>query len=121
MLDPICHKFNGNGQNDGFNWYMYTINKTSVFQLYKHKIQNKIWKVKANYNVDSKPKNLPVYEVSHMVLDNGYSSENFRASVVNNLFYDGSVDMQIWAPLTRSQCRVSVAQVTIKAHGPLVN
>ena len=56
-----------------------------------------------------------------MVLDNGYSSENLRASVVNNLFYDGSVDMQIWAPLTRSQCRVSVAQVTIKAHGPLVN
>ena len=37
-----------------------------------------------------------------------------------HLFYDGAVDMQIWALLTRSQCKVSDTRVTVKAHGPLV-
>ena len=37
-----------------------------------------------------------------------------------NLFYDGAVDIQIWALLTRSQCKVSDTQVTVKACGPLV-
>ena len=36
------------------------------------------------------------------------------------LFYDGAVDMQIWALLTRSQCSFFDTQVTIKARGPLV-
>ena len=31
-----------------------------------------------------------------------------------------AVDMQVWSLLTRSQCRVSDTQVTVKAHGPLV-
>ena len=35
-------------------------------------------------------------------------------------FYDGAVDKQIWALLTRSQCKVSDTQVTVKACGPLV-
>ena len=38
-----------------------------------------------------------------------------------HLFYDGAVDIQIWALLTRSQCKVSDTQVTVKACGPLVN
>ena len=33
----------------------------------------------------------------------------------------GVADIQIWALLTRSQCRVSDAQVTVKACGPLVD
>ena len=37
-----------------------------------------------------------------------------------HLCYDGAVDIQIWAPLTRSQCKVSDTQVTVKACGPLV-
>ena len=37
-----------------------------------------------------------------------------------HLFYDGAVDIQIRALLTRSQCEVSDTQVTVKAHGPLV-
>ena len=39
-----------------------------------------------------------------------------------HLFYDGAVDIQIWAPLTRSQCKFefSETQVTVKAYGPLV-
>ena len=37
-----------------------------------------------------------------------------------HLFYDGALDIQIWAPLTRSQCKVSDTQVTVKACGPLV-
>ena len=37
-----------------------------------------------------------------------------------HLFYDGAVDIQKWALLTRSQCKVSDTQVTVKAHGPLV-
>ena len=37
-------------------------------------------------------------------------------------FYDGVVDIQILlALLTRSQCKVSDTQVTVKACGPLVN
>ena len=36
-------------------------------------------------------------------------------------FYDAPVDMQIWAPLTRSQCRISDTQVTVKAHELLVS
>ena len=37
-----------------------------------------------------------------------------------HLFYDGAVDIQIRALLTRSQCKVSDTQVTVKAHEPLV-
>ena len=37
-----------------------------------------------------------------------------------HLFYDGAVDIQIWALLTRIQCKVSDTQVTFKAGGPLV-
>ena len=37
-----------------------------------------------------------------------------------HLFYDGAVDIQIWALLTSSQCEVSDTQVTVKARGPLV-
>ena len=37
-----------------------------------------------------------------------------------HLFYDGAVDIQIWAPPTRSQCQVCDTQVTVKACGPLV-
>ena len=36
------------------------------------------------------------------------------------LFYDGAVDKQIWALLTRSHCKVSDTQATVKACGPLV-
>ena len=38
-----------------------------------------------------------------------------------HLRYDGAVDIQIWAPLTRSQCKVSDIQVTVEACGPLVS
>ena len=31
-----------------------------------------------------------------------------------HLFYNRPVDMKIWAPLTRSQCRFSDTQVTVK-------
>ena len=42
-------------------------------------------------------------------------------TIVNfHLFYDGAVDIQIQALLTRSQCKVSDTHVTVKAHGPLV-
>ena len=38
------------------------------------------------------------------------------------LFYDGAVGMQIWALLTKSQCRVSdTLLVTINARGPLLS
>ena len=37
------------------------------------------------------------------------------------LFYNGSVDMQIRVLLTRSQCRVSDTQVTVKACGHIVS
>ena len=37
-----------------------------------------------------------------------------------HLFSDGVVDIQIGALLTRSQCKVSDTQVTVKACGPLV-
>ena len=37
-----------------------------------------------------------------------------------HLFYHGAVDIQIWALLTRSRCKVSDTQVTGKACGPLV-
>ena len=36
------------------------------------------------------------------------------------LLYDGAVDMQIRALLTRSQCKVSYTQLTVEACGPLV-
>ena len=39
------------------------------------------------------------------------------AIVIINLFYDGYFDLNIWALLRRSQCRVSDTQVTVKAHG----
>ena len=37
-----------------------------------------------------------------------------------HLFYDGAVDIQIWALFTRSQCKISDTQVTVKACRPLV-
>ena len=37
-----------------------------------------------------------------------------------HFFYDGAVDIKIWAPLTRSQSKVTDIQVTVKACGPLV-
>ena len=37
-----------------------------------------------------------------------------------HLFYDGAVEIQILAPLTRSHCKVSDTQVTVKVCGPLV-
>ena len=37
-----------------------------------------------------------------------------------HLFYDGAVDIQIWAPLTRSQYKVSDTQVIVKARGTFV-
>ena len=43
------------------------------------------------------------------------------ATVDFHLFYDGAADMQIWILLTRSQCRVSHTQVTVKALGHLVS
>ena len=36
------------------------------------------------------------------------------------LCYDGVVDIQIWALVTRSRCKVSYTQVTVKVWGPLV-
>ena len=45
----------------------------------------------------------------------------FRYHSWFSLFYDGAVDIQIWALLTRSPCKVSDTQVTVKACGPLVN
>ena len=36
-----------------------------------------------------------------------------------HLFYDGAVDIHLWAPPTRSQCKVCDTQVTVKACGPL--
>ena len=33
------------------------------------------------------------------------------------LFFDGPVDMKIWVPRTRIQCRLSYTQVTVKARG----
>mgnify|MGYP003692234943 CR=1 FL=1 len=44
----------------------------------------------------------------------------FRCHSNFHLFYDWAVDIQIWALLTRSQCKVSDSQVTVKARGPLV-
>ena len=40
--------------------------------------------------------------------------------ILFTVFYDGAVDLQIWALLTRSNCRGSDNQFTIKACGPLV-
>ena len=37
-----------------------------------------------------------------------------------HLFYDGTVDMQIWSLLTRSHGRILDTRVTVKARGPLV-
>ena len=46
----------------------------------------------------------------------------FSSAIVDfYLFSDGSVDMQIWTLLSRSQCRVSDTEVTVKAWGPLVS
>ena len=45
----------------------------------------------------------------------------FYAIVDFYFFFDVDVDIQIWALLTRSQCRVSDAQVTVEACGPLVS
>ena len=44
----------------------------------------------------------------------------FSAIVDFYLFYDGAVDMQIWALLTRSQSRFSDTQVIVKARRYLV-
>ena len=45
----------------------------------------------------------------------------FFFTIVNfYLFYDGAVDIQIRALLTRNRCKVSYKFVTVKACGPLV-
>ena len=38
-----------------------------------------------------------------------------------HLFYDEAVDINICAPLTRSQCKVCDTQVTVKVCGSLVS
>ena len=50
----------------------------------------------------------------------GYYVKHSYTIVDFHLFYDGAVDIQIRALLTRSQCKVSDTQVSVKAHGPLV-
>ena len=45
----------------------------------------------------------------------------FLNNTIIHLLYDGAVNIQIRALLTRCQCKVSVTQVTIKARGPLVS
>ena len=45
----------------------------------------------------------------------------FLTMVDFHLLYDGAVDIQIWALLTRSQCKVSDTQVIVKGCGPLVS
>ena len=42
------------------------------------------------------------------------------ATIDFNLFYDGAVDMQIWALLTRGQGKNHDTKVTVKNYGPLV-
>ena len=42
------------------------------------------------------------------------------ATVDFYLFYNGAVNMQILALLTKRQYRISDTQKTVKAHGPLV-
>ena len=42
------------------------------------------------------------------------------ATVDFHSFYDVADDMQIWALMTRSQCRVSDTQMTVRVLGPLV-
>ena len=37
-----------------------------------------------------------------------------------HLFYNGAVDIQIWSPQTRSQCKVSETQVTVEDCSPSV-
>ena len=37
-----------------------------------------------------------------------------------HLLYDETVELHIWALPTRSQCKVSDTQVTVKVSGPLV-
>ena len=39
----------------------------------------------------------------------------FPLLLLSYLFYDGAIDIQVWALLTKSQCRVSDSQVTGKA------
>ena len=60
------------------------------------------------------------YPAHWSLLNQGVLMQLSSAIVDFYLFYDGLVDMQIWVLQTRSQCRVSVTQVTIKACGPLV-
>ena len=43
----------------------------------------------------------------------------FYAFVDFYFFYDGAVDIQIRALLTRSRCKVSDTQVTVKDCGPI--
>ena len=42
------------------------------------------------------------------------------ATIDFNLFYDGAVDMQIWALLTSGQGKIYDTQVTVKNYGPFV-
>ena len=41
-------------------------------------------------------------------------------SNISCLFFDGLVDTQVWALLSRSHCRVFDTLVNFEAHGPLV-
>ena len=68
-----------------------------------------------------------IYMIYILCEINMYSTLSIYSTLIANvfrvdfyLFYDGAVDIQICALLTRSQCKVSDTQVTVKACGPLV-
>ena len=50
----------------------------------------------------------------------GNYDANFYIIIDFYSFYDGAVDIHIWALLTRNQSRVSDTQVTVMACGPLL-
>ena len=62
---------------------------------------------------------LSIYSTLIAIVLRGYNAAFLRI-VYFYLIFDGAVDMQILALLTRSQCWVSDTQVTVKACGPLV-
>ena len=45
---------------------------------------------------------------------------SYTISDFHLIFYDGAVDIQILAPLTRSHCKVTDTLVTVKACEPVV-
>ena len=70
--------------------------------------------MKLMYNFDD------VYQYTVHIDCEGVVMQFSSAIIEFYLFYDRPVDMQIRAPLTRSQTSVeSVTQVIVKTHGPL--